>query len=89
MSHWASLAIGTLYVGLMWHADGARSALTLCVPVAATIALIWWADAVAQYTGWAGRVSIDRSSPASLVRLLAWIALLAPGCILLWRYIRA
>jgi hypothetical protein len=44
--------------------------------------LIWKAETVAAYTGWAGRVSINTRSPAGLIRALAWVALLLPGALI-------
>lgn len=79
---WLSLTVGGIWVLLMARADGLPSALTLCFPIAALLALIWKAEAVAAYTGWAGRVSIDTRSPATLIRAIAWAALLLPGAII-------
>lgn len=78
-----SMAIGGTWILLMAHADGFSSALALCLPVGALLVLIWKAEAVAAYTGWAGRVPIDASSPATLVRTLAWAALVLPGTLIL------
>lgn len=85
---WISMAVGGAWILLMAHVDGLPSALALCLPVGILLALIWKAEAVATYTGWAGRVSIDTRSPAGLIRALAWIALLLPGVLILLLHLR-
>lgn len=79
-----ALLVGLLNLLLMWHVDGPKSALTFALPVCVVVALIWHAESVAGYTGWAGRRRITRASPASLVRGFCWGLLLAPIPLLLW-----
>jgi hypothetical protein len=76
------MIVGGIWILLMAPADGLRSALVLCLPVGVLLALIRKADAVTDYTGWAGRVSIDARSPAALIRTLAWVVLLLPGLLM-------
>lgn len=87
MNRGLSLLLAAVYLVLMARAEGFQSALALAVPVTAVVALIWNADALSQYTGWAGRVGIRSRSPALLVRIFGWSALLTPGFLLLWQWL--
>lgn len=78
-----SRMLGLIYVGLMWHFDGLLSALTVAIPIGGLVALIQYAETVAQYTGWAGRSSISHQSPAGLIRGFAWAVLLAPALLIM------
>lgn len=78
-----SLIAGGIWILLMAHADGLSSALALCLPIGVLLVLIWNAEAVADYIGWAGRVPIGTRSPDALVRALAWAALVLPGMLIL------
>lgn len=85
MSHLAALLLALVYVGVMWREEGWQSAALLSLPLVVLVGLIRNAEAVADYTGWAGRVPITRRSNAAAVRALAWAALLAPMAVCLWR----
>lgn len=72
----ALIALG--YVVAMWTHDGWRSALAVSVPLAVPLGLIWYADALGDYTGFAGRAPITRPSSPALLRALGWLLLLVP-----------
>jgi hypothetical protein len=57
---------------------GAAAAGLIAVPLALVVWLVWCAEAAAEFTGNLGLTPIRRSSPAGLVRVLAWMFLLVP-----------
>jgi len=66
------------YVLAAYVDAGAVAAGLAVVPLAVLVWLIWEADSAAAFTGNLGLTPIRRSSPAGLVRALAWAFLLAP-----------
>ena len=80
--HLLSFPIAAFYVYLMWKADGLESALTLCVPLFALIATLFYADELGSYTGWAGRIPITRTTPGVFIRAFVWLLLVIPSIII-------
>jgi len=72
----ALLAAG--YVVIAYVEAGAGPAALLAAPLAVIVWLVWHAEAAAAFTGNLGLTPIRRSSPAGLVRAVAWLFLLVP-----------
>jgi len=66
------------YVIAMWMHDGWQSALTLMIPLAIPLGLIWYAESLGNYTGQIGRAQISQKSPPFLLKGFGWLLLLAP-----------
>lgn len=66
------------YLVTAYLEGGARAAGLLAVPLAVVVWLVWHAETAADFTGNLGLTPIRRSSPAALVRVLAWMFLLVP-----------
>ena len=73
-----SALLAAAYLGGAWFEAGPAAAGLLAVPLALVVGLIWYAEAAAEFTGNLGLTPIRRSSPAGLVRGLAWLFLLVP-----------
>lgn len=78
-----ALTLGIGYLAAMLHADGFKSAVAVSVPIAVLIAVIWRAESLGAYIGWAGWASTTHNTPAFLLRFFAWTMLILPGAILL------
>lgn len=72
----ALIALG--YIVAMWTEDGWQSAMAVLIPLAVPLGLIWYAEALGAYTGFAGRARITRPSSPALLRALGWLLLLVP-----------
>ncbi|MCC6988084.1 MAG: hypothetical protein IT181_03745 [Acidobacteria bacterium] len=73
-----SALVAAGYLVTAFLEGGVRAAGLLAVPLALVVCLIWYAEAAAEFTGNLGLTPIRRSSPAGLVRGLAWMFLLVP-----------
>ena len=70
--------VAVLYLGVAFAEAGLQAVGLLAVPLGVLVWLVWQAEAAAEFTGHLGLTPIRRSSPAGLVRALAWIFLLVP-----------
>lgn len=75
----ASLGLAIAYVLLLWWGEGWRSALVLVFPLLIPLAMIWFAEEIGEYLGWAGRSQIDQTTHPALMRWLGWAFLVLPG----------
>jgi len=75
----ASLGLAIAYLLLMGWSEGWRSALMLVFPLLIPLAMIWYAENIGEYLGWAGRTQIDQATHPALVRWLGWAFLILPG----------
>lgn len=66
------------YLVTAYLEGGAQAVGLLAVPLALVVWLVWYAEAAADFTGNLGLTPIRRSSPAAMVRALAWMFLLVP-----------
>ncbi|MGZ8216033.1 hypothetical protein [Methylomagnum sp.] len=83
IGNWLALMLGAGYLVVMSHAAGFRSAVAVGVPIAVLIAVIWRAESLGAYIGWAGWASVSQNTPAFLLRFFAWAMLALPAAILL------
>jgi hypothetical protein len=73
-----SALLAAAYLAGAWYEAGAAAAGLLAVPLAVIVWLVWHAESAAAFSGNLGLTPIRRSSPAGLVRGLAWLFLLVP-----------
>lgn len=73
-----SALLAMAYLAVAWFEAGAQAAGLLAIPLAVLVWLVWEADAAAGFTGQLGFTPLRRSSPAGMVRALAWVFLLLP-----------
>lgn len=85
-----SALIALAYLQAMWAREGWTGALTLLVPLAIPLGMIWYAGTISRSTGrgW-GLRRFDRPTPPAAIRALGWIFLLAPLAIHAVRWLRA
>lgn len=73
-----SALLAAAYLAGAWVEAGPAAAGLLSLPLAVLVWLVWHAESAATFSGNLGLTPIRRSSPAGLVRFLAWIFLLVP-----------
>lgn len=83
IGNWLALMLGAGYLVVMSLTAGFKSAVAVSVPIAVLIAVIWRAEALGAYIGWAGWASTTQNTPAFLLRFFAWTMLVLPAAILL------
>ncbi len=83
-----SATLAAVYVAGVGLAAGLLPAISVSVPLAILVWLVWDAETAAQFTGNLGFTPIRRTSPPGLVRAIAWIFLLLPLAGVLVRWLR-
>lgn len=78
-----SLILLVVYALFAWRSANVFAFLATlgvgCIP----LALIWFPEQIGSYTGWVGSLrTVNRESPASMVRVFGWILLIVPALVM-------
>jgi len=97
-SRWISLGVAVLYVGLFGFsyltresagADDAQGVFAILLFwLLMSLAVIWFADAIAPFLGRGRMDELIRADWTIVVALIGWIMLLLPGMLILARKLR-
>jgi len=74
-----SALVAAAYVVHAYIRDPGPRAFFLITSLILPLGCIWFGDELGEFTGWASRRYITKTSPGCLIKLVGWALLLAPA----------
>ena len=76
ISKFTSLFMAIFFIGTIFITDGAKDAMQIGIGMIFILALIWFGDAMGDYTGPTGHGAITASTPGCMLRGFGWLVMI-------------